>query len=231
MPIQVLCPGCKKRFQVSEKFAGKQGPCPQCKTIIKIPEKTEEVVIHAPDEVRPGTKATVGGGGAPVFKPIRRTYWNLSAGMLVGVVAGIAVTFLVALFVGQAFKGQAIPWPILALGALLVAPPLVLGGYQFLRDPELDGYRGQSLWIRVAICSLVFAALWGAYAILKWFWIGAAPPELWQLTFIVPAMVACGAIAPFAALDFEYGTAAFHYGLYLAVTVLLRLTMFQNPFG
>jgi hypothetical protein len=228
MPIQVLCPGCKKRFTVSEKFAGKQGPCPQCKTIIKIPEKTAEVVIHAPDEAKPGVKGAV---GPPVFKPIRRTYWNVSAGMIVAILAGIAVTFLVAMILGRVYREATIPWPILAAGALFLAPPLVLGGYQFLRDPELDAYRGQSLWIRVAICSLVFAALWGAYAILKPIWIGSGPPELWQYMIIVPAMVASGAIAPFAALDLEYGTAAFHYGLYLAVTVLLRLTMLQNPFG
>ena len=48
MPIPVICPGCKASFRVSDKFAGKTGPCPKCKTTIKIPEavpQTEQVVI------------------------------------------------------------------------------------------------------------------------------------------------------------------------------------------
>lgn len=38
MPILVTCPGCKAQFNVSEKFAGKQGPCPKCKAVITIPK-------------------------------------------------------------------------------------------------------------------------------------------------------------------------------------------------
>ena len=50
MPIAVVCSSCKARFQVSEKFAGKQGPCPKCKSIITIPKVEEQVQIHAPEE-------------------------------------------------------------------------------------------------------------------------------------------------------------------------------------
>ena len=30
MAITVTCPGCHKKFVVSEKFAGKSGPCKYC---------------------------------------------------------------------------------------------------------------------------------------------------------------------------------------------------------
>ena len=45
MPIQVTCPKCFTRFSVSEKFAGKKGPCPKCKSEITVPDVGEEVVV------------------------------------------------------------------------------------------------------------------------------------------------------------------------------------------
>ena len=39
MPISVVCPGCKARFNVSDKFAGKKGPCPKCKTVLTVPRR------------------------------------------------------------------------------------------------------------------------------------------------------------------------------------------------
>ena len=46
MAILVVCQGCRARFQVSDQFAGKSGPCPKCKAVIKIPTKSEEVTVH-----------------------------------------------------------------------------------------------------------------------------------------------------------------------------------------
>ena len=50
MPIQVTCPNpkCLTRFSVADKYAGQKGPCPKCKTVITIPKKEDEVVIHTP---------------------------------------------------------------------------------------------------------------------------------------------------------------------------------------
>ena len=53
MPIRVTCSSCHARFNVSDQFAGKEGPCPKCKTMIKIPDKEEEVVIAVPDDIPP----------------------------------------------------------------------------------------------------------------------------------------------------------------------------------
>ena len=58
MAIDVTCIKCHTRFQVSEKFAGKSGPCPKCKNTIKIPELKDQVVIHAPEVS--GTKTATG---------------------------------------------------------------------------------------------------------------------------------------------------------------------------
>ena len=116
-------------------------------------------------------------------------------------------------------------------GAILLAVPLVWGGYTFLRDPELAGYRGTALYIRVGVCALGYVLLWGIWAFLRPLW-GFTPGEMIDLPWmvvIVPAMICVGALLPFSSLDFDYTTAALHYGLYLGVCVLLRVIMHLPP--
>ena len=36
-PIQFTCPGCRKSVRVNASAAGKQGQCPHCQTVVKIP--------------------------------------------------------------------------------------------------------------------------------------------------------------------------------------------------
>jgi hypothetical protein len=230
MPIQVVCPGCKKRFEVSDKFAGKQGPCPQCKTVIKVPEKAVEVVIHAPETTGKGGKTPVGG---PVFKPIARKYLNATPAVWVGVISGVVVVFLAALVLGMGHNAtdkQVSIW-ILVFGSIVLAPPLALAGYVFLRDAELEPHRGLTLIIRLGIVALVYALLWGALGFLKPLW-GIGPTDdipLPALVVIIPVMLGIGGLAAFAALELDYTTAVFHYALYLGITVLLRLCLQLYP--
>jgi len=116
MPIPVVCPGCKKSFNVSDKFAGKQGPCPQCKTIIKVPAKAEQVVVHAPEGF--GPKDTK---GRAVLKPIARKETKVSP-RLTAIVAGAIVTVLVATWMFRSPTGD-VPTLLLVFGALILAPP------------------------------------------------------------------------------------------------------------
>ena len=232
MPIQVVCSGCKKRFQVSEKFAGKQGPCPSCKAIIKIPEKGEEVTILAPDSVA-GTKGKTA-TGQPTFKPLRRTHLTASPIAIVSIVGGIAVTLIAALFIRMGTTPEdPIGWPVMALGSILLAAPLAWGGYIFLRDPELAPYRGTSLYIRLAICASVYVLLWGIWSFVLrplWGFEAGSQIELPFLCAIVPAMIGIGALAPFSTFDLDYTTAAFHYGFFLGICVLLRVIMHLPAF-
>ncbi|MBM4088396.1 MAG: hypothetical protein FJ276_03050, partial [Planctomycetes bacterium] len=78
---------------MSEKFAGKQGPCPKCQTVITIPKLEEQVVVHAPPAE--GTKRAAVDQKA--FKPIARKETKVSALMMVAIGAGIMLVLGVAL--------------------------------------------------------------------------------------------------------------------------------------
>lgn len=213
MPIPVICPGCKTRFNVSDKFAGKQGPCPKCKTVITIPEKVEEVVVHAPQEYGPKNAAGVG-----VLKPISRKETQISLVAVVGIISGIVVTLIAAWIVRGLDEHPA--W-LLALGVFIVAPPVALGGYTFLRDDELEPHRGLSLMWRVLACSVVYALLWGAYAWGPALAFGLEQLELFHLLFIVPPVILAGGAAASLALELDFGSGVVHYALYLLVTIIL----------
>jgi hypothetical protein len=219
MPILVVCQGCKASFQVSEKFAGKKGPCPKCKAVITIPAVQEDIVIHAPESAGPKDST-----GRPVFKPILREETKLSSTAIFAMVAAVVTVLLVTVVLRFSAGGP--PPLILALGAVLLAPPLGVAGYAMLRDQEITPYRGKTLWIRVAASSLVYALLWAAFLWLPPLVMGIdAPTEgtysTYNLLLIVPVVVAVGSLTAYAAYDLEFGQAAMHYGLYLAVTVIL----------
>jgi len=219
MPIDVTCSGCRARFQVSDKFAGKKGPCPKCKTIITIPALQEKLVIHAPESDSPKDKA-----GQPVFKPIQRTEARLSQPMAIGI-GGAVFGVLMAAFILR-FGPHPISPLITGLGSLVLAPPLVLAGYAFLRDDELEPYRGRELGMRVGACSFVYAILWAAY----WFVFAYlnVTPDFTYLLFVIPIAIVIGAVAALASFDFDFGQATLHYSVYFVATILLRLLMGMN---
>ncbi len=214
MPINILCPGCKKRFSVNEKFAGKKGPCPNCKTTIEIPELEEDIVIHAPETAGPKDSK-----GRAIVKPIQRQETTLSVPAAIGIGVMVVAAFGIA-FALRTYEGD-VPTYIKALGAILLAPPLVLGGYAFLRDAELEPYRGKELAIRVLICSAVYALLWGIFVLIPYF-LGIEFSSTQQLFVTIP-FVLVGAFGAFASFDLEYLNGVMHYGFYLAVTVLMRV--------
>lgn len=247
MPIQVSCPSCKKSFQVSDQFAGKQGPCPNCKTPIKIPKPqqakaptaptapgkqpakadgnpgvkadptkpaiaAEDIKIHAPDTIGPKTST-----GRAVIKPVLRKETKVEAVPVVIIVVSTLLAFAVAWILRKPL-GQQIPFR--AIGLLLVSPPLALGGYWFLRDDELEPYRGRALWLRAGVCAIVYVALWGGYLLLP----ADATGDAWSWIYLGPPFFLVGAGIAYFALDLEIGNAFFHYCFYVLVTMLLGYT-------
>src|SRR5436190_9570650 len=160
MPIQVTCPGCMKRFSVADKFAGQKGPCPKCKTVILIPKKEEEVIIHAPEHSEAGA---VGTGGRHVLKTYKRRDTRFQPLVFTSVFGFVLVAILVALVIRSTVPPET--W-LKVLAAIVLGPPLAWAGYTFLRDPELEAYQGIPLLIRSIVCGLVYALLWGLFTFL-----------------------------------------------------------------
>lgn len=221
MPISVVCPGCKARFSVSEKFAGKKGPCPKCKVVITIPEPPkEDVKIHVPETFASSGKDVK---GRPISKPIARVETKISPVAVVGIV-GATVLALVIAFLLRGVQNKV---PVVVVGLAIISAPLALAGYTFLRDDELEPYRGRWLIVRVALCGLVYAALWGAYWPLPAY--GVLTGEAWQWLFVAPVFGAIGAAAAWATLDLDFGSAVMHYCFFVLVCLLLRFALGMPP--
>jgi hypothetical protein len=264
MPIAVTCPSCKAKFTVSDKFAGKHGPCPKCKAPITIPQAetkpaapstakaaapaakpggpgakpgsptakpaatakpgaksaapapptaapapAPEIVIHEPEAGGPKNAS-----GRPTTKPLARqeTRFEWVPALM------ISGSALVALAAAWIMRGQLkeLVW-LRGAGLLLLSPPIAVAGYSFLRDDELEPYRGRWLWIRASICGLVYLAMWGAYLLVP----ADATAEAWGWIIVAPPFFLVGAGAAYATLDLDFGNAFFHYCFYLLLTLLL----------
>jgi hypothetical protein len=222
MAIDVTCASCKTRFQVSDKFAGKQGPCPKCKAIIKVPAKSEQVVIHEPEPTVGGKKSVT---GQPDFRPIAWKETRISTLQIVGIAASVVGVLLITLVLRIAFAGNP-PLIVLIVGSIVLAPPLAFAGYAFLRDHEFEPHRGKELVLRLIAPSVVYPGLWGLYWGAFAYLGGVNITPNWQLMcVVVPVVVAIGAFAAQASLDLELGAGALHYSVYLLTTLVLRAVL------
>ncbi len=230
MPIPVVCPSCKARFQVSEQYAGKQGPCPKCKTTITIPKLEEQVVIHAPEEFAGGaTTVAKDKKGRSVLKPIQRVKVPLK-----WLTVAIWVGSLIALLAGTAFVGRTIignegftkegnfAWVWMTLGAALAAAWVVYPAYHVFRDRELEGFTGLELIGRLALVSAVYVAMWGFLHLLKEYLIGA-DLQLFQLLIFLPAPFLIAGLSSMAILDLEIPQGVMHFLFFVCLCMLLRV--------
>jgi hypothetical protein len=215
MAISVMCPGCKTVFSVSDKFAGKTGPCPKCKQTITVPAATGKgVVIHEPEA--PSTTSTASGRAptAPLVRfdlpmsPAQWVAWGVC--LPLGLIAALAARLM--------WGPAATPVALLAAGAVGLALPCARLGYEAIRDRELEPYRGSTLFLRTVGCAVVWALLWLAH--------GFIPPDmtrdLWQWLYLAPIFFAVGGLASLVAFDFDWSPAVAHFSLYVLVTALAR---------
>ena len=165
MPINVVCPGCLKRFQVGDRFAGMNGPCPNCKTVITIPKA--EVKIHTPEDFAQGGKTVK---GKLILKPIERI--NVDFDPTRGAVAmgGMLAVVLLASLLGRMELSMGTLDLIGIVGLFLVGFPLSLFGYYVIRDRnEIFILTGMELYQKAAICAASYAALWILYETFAWY--------------------------------------------------------------
>jgi uncharacterized protein YbaR (Trm112 family) len=214
--ILVVCPKCHTRFKVSDKFAGKSGACPKCKGTIRVPTKEEEVQVHTPTEFAGGGR---GATGKLALKPIARQETRLQPVAATAVVAAVLAVLATAWIGGGVFRDSLFAR---AVGLLLVSPPLVIAGYAFLRDAELEPYRGKALYLRTGFCTVAYAVLWGVLGYVSAHVLDA---EAWTWLLIAIPLLIAGAFAAFACLDLDFSNGFFHYAFYVLATMLLRWTI------
>ncbi|MDA7980333.1 MAG: zinc-ribbon domain-containing protein [Pirellulales bacterium] len=220
MPIAVICPGCKTSFRVSEKFAGKQGPCPKCKASITIP-KAAEVEIHAPAEFTHGGTTA---GGQPSFKPVARSNRKFSppVAMIAGfsAIVVVVVTWLMGrsdLFAatdsGDGLAQFGSGEMLVGIGLLVFSPLFAWTGYQTLRESELEPHTGLSVILRATICGLVYTGLWAGYRLVP----ESFTEAVWTWAVILTPMLVVGTLVAMGCFDLEMGSAFVHYALYVAI--------------
>jgi len=216
MPIRVTCPKCMSRFNVSEKFGGREGPCPKCKTTIRIPEKNEEVIIHTPDMA--GPKDTT---GKLVLKPVKRSETVLTPVQVVLISVTVAGFLIVALLLRQYYPDPKLI-PVWVIPAILtgLAPACVLGAYTFLRDQESGAFVGRSLLVRVLVCSAVYAVSWALMPVGQFAFGGDWGTGPWLTATL--AMLGIGTTAAVYSLDLGWMMGLVHNGLYFGCSLLLR---------
>lgn len=217
MSIRVTCEKCHTRFNVSEKFAGKEGPCPKCKTKIRIPAKSEEVQVHEPEIS--GPKDT---RGRAVLDPVRRkelVVTPVHITLIVCLILGFLICALIFRFMFPEY--DSFPTAMLWISALVMAPPICFVAYLALRDGELGSYLGKELWLRILACSAIYALLWFAMPIGKYAFNDSYETGSWVMALVI--MVGVGATAGMLTFDFDYLMGLVHYGMYLGLCLLGRL--------
>ena len=180
MAIIVVCHGCRKSFQVSDKFAGKSGPCPNCKEILRVPMPDEQVQVHVPKEFASGGRES---HGKLDLKPITRTDAKLQP---------LATTIIVAVSLATSSWHGPVEGPhvrhFLVFRGQLAGDlaPLVMAAYAVLRNDEVGAvsrlaavsFARQSVRSRMSL-------LWGLFSLLAsrgvisgdvWVWVFVAPP-------------------------------------------------------
>jgi hypothetical protein len=213
MAIFVVCPGCKSRFQVSDKFAGRTGSCPKCKGVITVPTAKDQVKIHGGENFATGGRNAE---GKLVLKPIARQETRFRPAIAAAIAGGAVLTLLLDWFGGHAVRDYLI---VRLLGLLIVTPPLAIAAYAVLYDDELEPHRGQSLYLRAAICSLVYILLWGIFGYVAG---RGLTGEIWNWLFVAPPFLIMGALAALACFDLDFGNGILHYTFYVLIIILLR---------
>jgi hypothetical protein len=226
MPIAVICPGCKASFRVSDKFAGKTGPCPKCKTPIQIPEKAaDEVVIHVP-EVGPKDSK-----GRAITKPLGRPVERLPVQVKVALGAGIPFALLAAWLLGKTALFHTTALAVIAL--VLISPPIVWVAYRLQRGDDFNAFYGKALLVRTLICAVAYAGLWVGFQLIPpEFLVDVADaaskepptPVMWKWMLIVPSFVIAGSLIALGCFDLDFGQGFLHFACYLLVTGVLIST-------
>jgi len=211
MPISVVCPGCYKRFQVSEKFAGKKGPCPNCQTIIDIPK--EQVKIHAPEEFVSGGKTVK---GRKILQPLTRLNTDFTLRDILLAAGGLIAVFLIATVLGRLELGSNL---LGGIGLFLIAFPLVFFGQRLLKDADdLHPLEMPEILRKSAICGVAYTFLWVCFEFLANY---MQADGVFIVVYLIP-FVLFSLFVAHVVFDFDFARGLFHYLVFFIPVILLR---------
>ena len=215
MPLHVICPGCLKRFQVSVRFAGLKGPCPNCATIISIPK--ESVKIHGIDNI--GTGKGKGSKHNDLLHPFPRLNVDLEP-VQVGRYALIVLSVLLLTFVlGCIPMYNVLRLMVGTAGLCFVAFPLTLFGYRVLLDREqIFVLTGTELYSRIGIVATGYVILWCGFE----YFLVTSQANVFISTLYFGAFAVLATLLVHPILELHTWDAFLHYSIFGFSITLLR---------
>lgn len=209
------------QFEVSDRFAGKKGPCPKCGHMIEIPKANVKIV--GPDEIVVDGKKVY---NPEHVRPIEQKSYSFTGHALfvnLAVFAAVLAVALVFHFIHAPFL--AVPVGIALV--LAIAYPLMKYGYMTFRDPDdLEILLGGELGKKSIIGAAVFLALWLIYELILLY----MNPGGMALAYLVPIAL-FAAFVPVVIFDMDFTDALAVAVVFLLAVILLRGLMFSAEGG
>jgi hypothetical protein len=213
MSLHVICPGCLKRFQVSARFAGRQGPCPNCGPILTIPK--ESVTMHGADE----TESEKAKKRKLALRPISHLDLELDPIRAGRYALGVLGVLLLAFLLGCIPMGTVLRSFLGVLGLCLVAFPLTLFGYKVIRDQEQIFFlTGEDLYRRAGIVAAGYVILWLGFEVF----LTAIPAGAFVSVLYFTAFAVLATLLVHPLLEMEMWNAFLHCCIFCFAVVLLR---------
>ncbi len=222
MAIDVICAGCFKRFQVSDQFAGRSGPCPGCKTIIAIPTLEDQLVIQEPENKagKPGTHTKIDGIA-------RRAgfFQRLEVISLCSLFAAAGViAFLTRMLQTDSDSFTSTTATLSVLGLLLLSLASSALGYGILKKTEIQVFERRKAFMRSIITAAIYFFIASTFIATSLLLIHYEEPSYMMILSIIGA--ACFVIAtfvPMACFEMEFAQGALHVAVMICITSLFCL--------
>ncbi|HJT31105.1 MAG TPA: hypothetical protein VJ783_03485, partial [Pirellulales bacterium] len=254
MPIRVTCPKCKKTYNVSDKFAGVEGACPNCKAKIRIPK------AESPEAASSGPATAAGKAPAGGKQPAAPQTDGKQDAAKKQPAAPLEVKIHEPETIGpKTSTGRPVVKPLTRKETqFALVPSLVIAGGTLLtfiiawlvRQPLQEQVWLRAVGLLVLSAPLAVGAYWflqndelephrgsslwlrggicGLLYLALWGAYHLLPADAtsaaWSWIYIAPPFFLIGAGVAFATFDLEIENAFFHYCFYVLVTLALGFT-------
>mgnify|MGYP001212443752 CR=1 FL=1 len=222
MAIDVICSGCLKRFQVSDQFAGRSGPCPGCKTIITIPTLEDQVIIEEPEH-KPGSP-----GAHTKIDGITRRAGFFQRFEIITLCTLFATAAVVALLTRtlQSESGGVLTFTtgtLFGLGLVVVSLASNLLGYGVLKDSEIESFDRRTAIIRSAITAAIYCFIALAFVVATLLLDHHDDSRTLILAIVGVACFAIASFAPMVLYEMELIQGALHVAVMIFMSTLFCL--------